>query len=111
MSFREIMKKADMAKKFSIAEHDTVYFEVLLKEYPKDGMVHLRLGETYEALNDIENAAKEYKLAASLFPMPQWRNNAEVSLQRLGVEKKNMPNKKKESLEELMEQNNKDVIF
>ncbi|WP_156011498.1 M48 family metallopeptidase [Treponema sp. C6A8] len=73
-----------MAKKFSIEEQDTVYFNDLLKKYPYDGMVHLRLGETYQALKDTENAIKEVKLAKSLLPMPQWKNYADVVLKELG---------------------------
>ena len=126
-NFRELMKKADMAKKFSIAERDVGYFDILIKEYPNDGMVHLRLGETYEYLNEIEKAKKEYKLAAALFPMPQWKNNAEVSLKRLEEKKqpsKNMSSEKSFELKDfkgfcvsdgnqtsLKDKNNEDVIF
>jgi tetratricopeptide (TPR) repeat protein len=71
--WRNIWKRAEAVRDIAITDNDISYFNGLLAEYPKDGMVHLQLGKAYKALGEKDDAIKEFKIAESLLVMPKWK--------------------------------------
>lgn len=71
--WRNIWKRAEAVRDIAITDNDTSYFNGLLSEFPNDGMVHYQLGLAYKALDEKEDALKEFKNAESLFFMPRWK--------------------------------------
>lgn len=71
--WRNIWKRAEAVRDIAITDNDTSYFNGLLSEFPNDGMVHYQLGLAYKALDEKEDALKEFKITESLFFMPRWK--------------------------------------
>lgn len=70
---RNIMKRAEATRNLAITDNDISYFNGLLSEFPNDGMVHFQLGLAYKALDEKEDALKEFRIAEALFFMPKWK--------------------------------------
>ena len=66
---RNIMKRAEATRNLAITDN----FNGLLSEFPNDGMVHFQLGLAYKALDEKEDALKEFRIAEALFFMPKWK--------------------------------------
>ena len=81
--WRNIWKRAEAAKNLAITDNDISYFNGLLSEYPKDGMVHFQLGLAYKALDEKADALKELKIAESLLIMPKWKAIAREEMSSL----------------------------
>ena len=81
--WRNIWKRAEAVRDIAITDNDISYFNGLLAEYPKDGMVHLQLGKAYKALGEKDDAIKEFKIAESLLVMPKWKAIAREEMSSL----------------------------
>jgi tetratricopeptide (TPR) repeat protein len=88
-SWKEIKQKADAAKiLFKTNRKDALEsFLDLLAKYPRDGMVHLRLAESYEdnyeQLGDYEKAEQHFSKAAEYLPEKDWQRTAKEGLSRI----------------------------
>ncbi len=57
--------------------------KALLTEFGEDGMIYYRLGEQYEFLGDYNKALECYTKAYTLFPLPDWKERALTSINRV----------------------------
>lgn len=83
-----IWKRAEAARNLAITDNDISYFNGLLSEFPHDGMVHYQLGLACKALNETEDACKEFRIAESLFFMPKWKAIARTEIESLSQQDK-----------------------
>ena len=81
--WRNIWDKAIFAKAQFVEANNYIYFELLLKEYPSDGMVYYNLGSAYEERKEYDKAIAAYQKAVTLFPMYKWRQKAMTGIQRV----------------------------
>ena len=90
--WRDIWKKSLKANRlFSIdIEQGYEKFAELSKVYEvkeKDGMIHYAYAEAWEYRKEKQKALEEYKLAQSLFPVPHWKDVAQITINRLNANK------------------------
>src|SRR5713226_5305034 len=84
-SWREIMKSANEARDLLVRDRaqGEKAFEELLKQYRSDGMVYFKRGEAWEQQNNYDLALSDYRKAARLFRMSEWRITAQNGIVRL----------------------------
>lgn len=80
-----IAQKAEQAKSLFLQNRTAgeQEFITLLNSNPNDGMVHLKLGEAYEAVQEYALASKHFHLAKSFFPMPEYQGKAQNGIERV----------------------------
>ena len=70
-----------------------------LFEIERDGMVAFAIGEESEKSGDLEKALRYFEIAATLFPLEKYRNNARVSIDRIKKVSRHSAQGKKEQAE------------
>ncbi len=82
---KEITQKAEQAKSLFLQNRTAgeQEFSSLLNSNPNDGMVHLKLGEAYEAVQEYALASKHFHLAESFFPMQEYQGKARNGIERV----------------------------
>ena len=85
-TWREITIKAEQAKRLFLQNRNAgeQEFTILLNSNPNDGMVHLKLGESYEAVQEYALASKHFHLAESFFRIPKYQEEARTGIERVG---------------------------
>jgi tetratricopeptide (TPR) repeat protein len=84
-TWRTIMEAADAAKIDMISDRvaGEKKFEILLKQYPRDGMIYFKRGEAYEAVDENALALTDFQRAMALFPKPDWKARAKEAADRV----------------------------
>lgn len=77
-TWSEITIKAEEAKRLFLQDRKAgeQEFTTLLKSHPKDGMIHLKFGEAYEAIHEFALASKHFHLAETYLPKPEYKEKA-----------------------------------
>ncbi|MDO8671802.1 MAG: hypothetical protein Q7O66_10295 [Dehalococcoidia bacterium] len=76
--WRAIMDLAEAAKQELVSDkaQGRKAFERLLCDFPRDGMVYFKRGEAFEVVGEYGLAMADFRMAESLFPMPNWKASA-----------------------------------
>lgn len=84
-NWRLIMNRAEVAKDkmFLDLDEGKTIFQDLFDEFGSDGMIFLERGQAYEHHNLFTEAADDYEMAQSLFPMQSWKETAANHLLRV----------------------------